>query len=97
MKMPKHLFQKISDAINTRYQQAIENGLNPKEVYETGQFKNSETCKDLNRRLRWDAFWGWVPKEVHDEIRKEDLMDSHIDTALRNAMPEGMKGLVRRY
>ena len=51
-------------------------------AYRAGNYPRAEHTQDVNRRYRWDLYW-------HGEHRFEgnDVMDAHIDTALRKIVP----------
>jgi hypothetical protein len=54
-----------------------------REKYLKGDYPRSESTKDVNRRYRWDLYWACGERFVGD-----DLLDSHIDTALRKIVPK---------
>ena len=54
--------------------------------YLDGDFYRSDKVKDLDKRYRWDLFWGanagtWVTTLDYD------VNDTHIDTALKSIVP----------
>jgi hypothetical protein len=85
MKMAKETFEKIKAG--------IEPLLTADRIarYETGDFKTSEKTKDLNVRFRWDMFWlaRSIARQSGDDWAPllADLLDEHIDTALRRIVP----------
>ena len=58
-----------------------------REVYRSGAFPRSEAVKDLDRRYRWDLFWLVQGTSILLAHTEGDLLDSHIDTALRQIVP----------
>jgi hypothetical protein len=53
-----------------------------REEYRNGQFPRAEFVKDINRRYRWDLYWACGKR-----FGQDDLLDSHIDTALKKIIP----------
>lgn len=56
-------------------------------LYETGQFRNSNKVKDINKRFRWDMLQcsigsGWVSSNLYGYMN-----DTHIDNALKKIVP----------
>ena len=50
-------------------------------AYRAGLYPRAGLTKDLDRRYRWDLFWAsHANVQLHD---LEHVLDSHIDTALR--------------
>lgn len=49
-------------------------------AYREGRFPRAETCKDRDRRYRWDLYWASGARFTDDG----GLLDAHIDTALRS-------------
>ena len=74
MRMVDLDFQRLRDAIMPL------DTAQRRERYRRGDFPRAERCKDLSMRYRWDLFW-----ECSDLAREpfRNLLDSHIDTALR--------------
>ena len=63
------------------------------QLYETGQFQNSDRVKDLNMRFRWDMLHcaigsSWICSNLYSY-----LDDRHIDSALKKIVPT----IVRKY
>ena len=63
------------------------------ELYETGQFQNSDKVKDINRRFRWDMLQcsigsSWVCNNLYNYMD-----DRHIDNALKKIVPT----IVKKY
>ena len=57
-------------------------------VYERGEYPRP--AQDVDKRYRWDLFWaagGWKVLEQAG-LNGDDLLDSHIDTALRSIVPK---------
>lgn len=59
--------------------------------YALGLFPRADKVKDLNKRFRWDLFWG-ANSLYHKENQSslldgKDYSDAHIDTALRRIVP----------
>jgi len=50
--------------------------------YLSGDYPRANTTKDLWQRYRWDLYWACGYKLDNDKYA-----DAHIDTALRNAVP----------
>lgn len=50
--------------------------------YTSGDYPRAHTAKDLWKRYRWDLYW-----ECGYELNNGKYLDDHIDTALRNAVP----------
>ena len=56
-------------------------------LYESGQFRNSNKVKDLNKRFRWDMLQcsvgsSWVCSNLYGYMN-----DSHVDSALKKIVP----------
>ena len=80
MKMPKSVYEKIKAAISTLDADKVQRHIN---------FLRIEgIAKSIPKRLRWDAYWEVVPKDLRAEICALDLHGDHIDTALRKAWAE---------
>jgi hypothetical protein len=47
--------------------------------YRTGQFPRADRVQDVNRRYRWDLFYA----AKGYELMPDDIVNAHIDTALR--------------
>jgi len=83
MKLPATNYQQLKTAIDSIDRDTIREHV--LFVLESGKFK------DLNKRIRWDLFWAvrgstFIPSE---------LLDDHIDTALRSVMRDtGIEELV---
>jgi hypothetical protein len=57
--------------------------------YENGNFAKSDKTNDLNARFRWDLYW-YCYKNIFNNTFKDSisyLKNTHIDTALRNIVP----------
>ena len=52
-------------------------------AYRMGDFARSDLVKDLDRRYRWDLFYGTGANRVLWDDDTDGLHDTHIDTALR--------------
>jgi hypothetical protein len=50
--------------------------------YTSGDYPRANTTKDLWQRYRWDLYWACGYK-----LDNGKYADAHIDTALRNAVP----------
>lgn len=51
--------------------------------YLSADYPRSEYTKDLWRRYRWDLYW-----ECGYRFESGRYLDSHVDTALRKAVPD---------
>lgn len=54
-------------------------------AYREGRFPRADRVKDLDKRYRWDLFWD--TRGALGVVGERDLLDSHIDTALRRIVP----------
>lgn len=83
MKMSPELFQAIKEAIDPINTPELQ------ERYRTGNYPRAKATKDVNMRYRWDLLWGAFWPTSTEEQRKEfnELLDTHIDTALRRIVP----------
>jgi len=83
MKLPASNYQELKTAIAGIEQSTIREHV--VSVLDSGKYK------DLQKRIRWDLFWAvrgsqFIPSE---------LLDDHIDTALRAVMRDtGLEGYV---
>lgn len=61
-----------------------------REAYRAGDFPRADRVKDLNVRYRWDLLYSvpYVLRCTLFEQMYEYLEDSHIDSAMRHAVPE---------
>lgn len=57
------------------------------ENYRNGNFYRAERCKDVDKRFRWDMLYAAVSSAWICENLYPYLNDDHIDTALRNIVP----------
>ena len=78
---PEH-FQYIKDKIAEQDTQAR------REQYRSRNFKNADKVKDLDKRYRWDLFCYAVPVKFVCDVLYKYLDDNHLDSALRQIVPE---------
>lgn len=86
MKITKEHFEHIKSAIETVFKI---NGGKEKivEMYETGNFRNAENVKDLQKRFNFDMLYAaGLTNFVCDELYSY-LNDDHIATALKKICP----------
>lgn len=77
MKIPPATLAKIARAIAPLDEPEV------RTRYANGDFARSELTKDVDKRYRWDLFWGSL---VYQDNAEEfsGYSDAHIDTALRS-------------
>ena len=76
-------FAAIKSALATLLKEQGENIIDTHAAAIAAQPKYASGQGDLYKRVRWDSFWAarrYMPEDVK---RALDLMDSHIDSALR--------------
>lgn len=84
--MPKELFNTLKSHIEKFDTEEA------RKMYREGNFKNSDGCKDVNMRYRWDLLWlanhnSELNSMITDCYNHHDLNDDHINTALRKIVP----------
>jgi len=85
---PEHLKE-----LKERIQYVLEQNPQAIELYETGQFRNAESTKDLQKRFCFDLLHaGFSSKWVCDTLYPY-MNDAHIYTALKSVCPK----IERRY
>lgn len=83
LKITKYHFDVLHDAINGLLAERPD----IVDLYETGQFQNSNRVADLNKRFRWDMLQcaigsSWVCSNLYGYMD-----DRHIDSALKKIVP----------
>jgi len=62
-----------------------------REHYRAGNYPRADRTKDVDKRYRWDLWWAALGRNDQDYSWRDgwlsDLLDSHIDTALRAVVP----------
>lgn len=81
MKMPIEEYDRLVEAVRPfdtpeRRQQ-----------YLSGNFRNADSCRDLDKRYRWDLFYGYHPTNFAGRMYQRGMNDEHIETALRKFIP----------
>jgi hypothetical protein len=77
MKVSKSEVEKLREAISPLDTEER------RHIYLDGDFPRSQFVKDLDMRYRWDLYWA-----CGVGFEDNNLMDSHIDTALKAIVPK---------
>lgn len=87
MKMSKETFELLKPIKDLITPEVVER-------YRARDIARGENVKDINMRLRWDAYHAFkrscsadIKDKLYWAFRNEKLNDSHIDTALRRLVP----------
>ena len=83
LKITQYHYDILHDAINSLLAERPD----LVDLYENGQFHNSDKVKDLNMRFRWDMLHcaigsSWVCNNLYNYMG-----DRHIDSALKKIVP----------